>query len=266
MIQIIKRSIQAIFEIMGYRINRKDLIKVLSDQYDVGRITDWLGFRESKELSNFVLGNYKISHSQLQQDLVAQWSLRTNMSKDATPFFVEFGATDGLTLSNTYLLEKDFGWNGILCEPGKSWHKGLSENRSCKIDYRCVYSSSGMSLPFMEVADGELSTISSFAENDNWAETRKNSQQYNVETITLEDLLLENNAPKKINYLSIDTEGSEYEIIKDFDFNRWEIEFISVEHNFTLNREKLHNLLVSYGYSRKFTSMSNWDDWYFKNH
>jgi FkbM family methyltransferase len=264
--QILKRSVQAAFEILGYRINRKDLMKVLSDQYDVGRITDWLGFSESKELSDFVLGNYKFSKSQLQQDLVAQWNFRANTSNTQKPFFVEFGATDGLTLSNTYLLEKEFGWDGILCEPGKSWHNRLSENRSSRIDQRCVYSSSGMSVAFMEVVNGELSTISSFAENDSWADARKNSLEYNVATITLQDLLLENSAPRKIDYLSVDTEGSEYEILKKFDFNQWEIEFISVEHNYTSNREKLHRLLTSYGYSRKFTSISNWDDWYFKQH
>ena len=166
--------------------------------------------------------------------------------------------------NEAFLLEKEFGWKGILCEPGKSWHGKLSTNRSCKIDRRCVFSSSGKSIPFMEVSEGELSTISSFAESDSWGEVRKNSLQYNVETITLEDLLFENNAPKKINYLSVDTEGSEYEILKDFNFNKWEIDFISVEHNFTPNRDKLHRLFTSFGYSRKFTSISNWDDWYFK--
>ena len=251
---------------MGYRINREDLITVLFNQYDIGRITDWLSFNESKELSDFVLGNYKLSRSQLQQDLVAQWHFGAGVSRNEKPFFLEFGATDGLTLSNTYLLEKEFGWKGILCEPGRSWHNQLSENRSCAIDKRCVFSSSGMSVPFMEVVDGELSTISSFASKDSWAETRKNSLQYNVETITLEDLLLYHNAPNKIDYLSVDTEGSEYEILKNFDFNQWEIDFISVEHNFTSNRERLHKLLASYGYSRKFTSISNWDDWYFKQH
>jgi FkbM family methyltransferase len=264
--QIMKKSVQAVFEKLGYRINRKELIKFLSDQYDVGRVTDWLDFSESKELSDFVLGKYKFSKSQLQQDLVAQWYFRANAGNNKKPFFVEFGATDGLTLSNTYLLEKEFGWNGILCEPGKNWHNRLTENRSSRIDQRCVYSSSGMSVAFMEVVNGELSTISSFAENDGWVDARKNSSEYYVATITLQDLLLENSAPKKIDYLSVDTEGSEYEILKNFDFNQWEIGFISVEHNFTSNREKLFRLLTSYGYSRKFTSISKWDDWYFKQH
>jgi FkbM family methyltransferase len=162
------------------------------------------------------------------------------------------------------LLEKEFGWEGLLCEPGKSWHTKLLTNRSCAIDTRCVYSASGKLVPFLEVFEGELSTISSFAANDSWGESRKNSMEYEVETITLEDLLLDNNVPKRINYLSVDTEGSEYEILSNFNFSKWEIDFISVEHNFTSNREKLYNLLSKSGYSRKFTSISQWDDWYFK--
>jgi hypothetical protein len=118
----------------------------------------------------------------------------------------------------------------------------------------------------MEVLEGELSTISSFAEQDSWSASRKKSQRYNVETVTLEDLLTHHGAPRKINYLSVDTEGSEYEILKNFDFSRWDIDFISVEHNFTSNREKLHAMLSDFGFVRKFTTMSKWDDWYFKEH
>jgi FkbM family methyltransferase len=262
--RVLKDLIQAGLERLGYRINRKDLMRVLSSQYEIGRITDWLGFSESEELSAYVLGNYSLSRGQLQQDLVAQWRYGRDKDRDSPPFFVEFGATDGITLSNTYLLEKEFGWKGILCEPAKSWHPKLLGNRSCAIDERCVYSSSEKLISFMEVLEGELSTISSFAEQDSWSASRKKSQQYNVETVTLEDLLRHHGAPRKINYLSVDTEGSEYEILKNFDFNRWEIDFISVEHNFTSNREKLHALLSDFGFVRKFTTMSKWDDWYFK--
>lgn len=53
-------------------------------------------------------------------------------------FFVEFGATNGIDLSNTYLLETEFGWNGILAEPDKYWHTSLIANRTAIIDIRCV--------------------------------------------------------------------------------------------------------------------------------
>jgi FkbM family methyltransferase len=263
--ELFKGAMQMAFARMGYQINRKDLISVLFSQYEIGRIHEWLNFGSPDNLPKYVLENFGLSRAQLQQDLVAQWNLSSNEMKRESPFFVEFGATDGITLSNTYLLEKEFGWDGLVCEPGIRWQNKLSRNRSCKIDQRCVYSTSGMSIQFTEASEAELSTISSFAENDSWSEARKNSIQYIVETVSLEDLLLANNAPKKIDYLSVDTEGSEYEILKNFNFYNWEIDFISVEHNFTQRREEIHGLLSSFGYSRKYESISKWDDWYFRS-
>ena len=69
-------------------------------------------------------------------------------------------------------------------------------------------------------------------------------------------------APKTIDYLSIDTEGSEYEILKAFDFDKYKFRVITCEHNFTPMRENIYNLLISKGYERKSTNISRVDDWY----
>src|SRR5687767_12961971 len=63
-------------------------------------------------------------------------------------FFVEFGATNGVDLSNTHYLENVLGWNGILAEPLPSWHAALHASRSAKIDHRCVWWASGKKLEF----------------------------------------------------------------------------------------------------------------------
>ncbi len=76
------------------------------------------------------------------------------------------------------------------------------------------------------------------------------------------DLMAESNAPLNPDYLSIDTEGSEFEILSHFDFGRYPFKVITCEHNFTPMREKLHDLLTSAGYVRKFESASQFDDWY----
>lgn len=85
---------------------------------------------------------------------------------------------------------------------------------------------------------------------------------YDVQTISLVDLLDKYNAPAIIDYLSIDTEGSEYEILKEFNFSKYRFNVITCEHNHTSAREKIFNLLTANGYVCKFRNLSMCDDWY----
>jgi FkbM family methyltransferase len=175
-------------------------------------------------------------------------------------FFVEFGATDGININNSYFFETTLGWNGIVAEPAKMWHRDLVRNRKCNVEKKCVWSTTGVTLQFKEVA--ELSTISEFTDRDFHAPARKNSETYNVQTISLNDLLDKYKAPSHVDYLSIDTEGSEFEILNAFDFSRRTFGVITCEHNFTPQRESIHSLLVSHGYKRVMETASKADDWY----
>ena len=91
---------------------------------------------------------------------------------------------------------------------------------------------------------------------------RQDRNIYEVETVSLNDLLSTHDAPKNIDYLSIDTEGSELSILTRFDFTSYRIGIITVEHNYTSDRGKIFDLLTQNGYVRKFTQFSKWDDWY----
>ena len=214
----------------------------------------------SDDLYRFIECNDK-SKSQLKQDLFVL--LETNFKKNG--FFVEFGATNGIDLSNTYLLETEFNWKGILAEPAKVWHEDLDKNRACVIEKDCVWSDSSSVLDFNEVNEAELSTITRFNKNDWASKNRKYGKSYEVKTISLVDLLIKYNAPKIIDYLSIDTEGSEYEILSHFDFDLYQFKVITCEHNYTKMREKIYDLLTSKGYIRKYVGFSRWDDWYVKS-
>lgn len=198
------------------------------------------------------------SKSQLGQDVLALSTVGTSKSG----FFVEFGATNGLDLSNTHILETTFGWTGILCEPATIWHDALESNRSCKIDKRCVYSVSGQKVNFTEGSIRELSGISSFAADDKRISNDRGATTYEVETVSLRDLLRFHESPAYIDFISIDTEGSEYEILRDFDFSEYTFGFVCVEHNFTSNRARLKHLLSRNGYSQVHPDLSLWDDWY----
>jgi FkbM family methyltransferase len=201
------------------------------------------------------------SKSQLRQDLF----VLSELDFKENGYFVEFGATNGIDLSNTHLLEKEFGWSGILAEPAKCWHQALKENRICNIETNCVWRDSTSILEFNEVDVAELSTISSYKKADMHRHTRGGGRSYPVNTISLDDLLKKYNAPKDIDYLSIDTEGSEFEILNNFTFSQYHFNVITCEHNFTPMREDLLKLLTKNGYVRKFLGFSKWDDWYIRS-
>jgi len=71
-------------------------------------------------------------------------------------------------------------------------------------------------------------------------------------------------APGTIDFLSIDTEGSEYEILRNFEFNKYQFRVITCEHNYGPGREEIFALLTGHGYVRKFEELSTFDDWYVK--
>lgn len=198
-----------------------------------------------------------LSPSQLGQDLFVLWQLNWRRGG----YFVEFGATDGKLLSNSWLLDRHFGWQGILAEPGRAWREALiAEKRNAHLEFACVWSETGAKLTFTETANAEFSTLSEFAERDQ--HDRTESQTYEVETISLLDLLGKFDAPDTIDYLSLDTEGSEIAILEAFDFSRYRFRCISCEHNFTPDREKIHALLSRHGYRRVLEKFSQFDDWY----
>jgi len=208
----------------------------------------------------------RYSKSQLNQDIFVlnELGLKTH------GYFVEFGATNGVSINNTWLLEKHFNWQGILAEPSRYWHNDLKHNRSAHISTDCVWSSSGDNVLFNEVDSSqanygpELSTVDVFSGCDNHSATRTTGKKYSVTTVSLMDLLSTHHAPRQIDYLSIDTEGSEFEILKAFDFDYYDITTITCEHNYTPMREKIFDLLLSKGYHRKHHAESKWDDWYSK--
>ena len=232
---------------------------------DVNKIekAEWIEeffLKQTKSNQKHILLEDDLSKSQFKQDIFVLSEL--NFKSDG--FFVEFGATNGVDLSNTYLLETEFGWNGILSEPAKGYQEQLKKNRNCAIERNCVWSQSGKELDFFEAKGGVLSTLNDFVESD--FHKREKRRTYKVSTISLYDMLVKHNAPKIIDYLSIDTEGSEFEILQNFDFNQYTFKIITVEHNFKKEiREKIFDLLTKHNYVRKYIAISRADDWYVKS-
>lgn len=235
---------------LGYSIRSKTKRILIQRIWPSGAGSGISRSQEKKLLKN--------SKSQLGQDILAL----SVSGLDKPGYFVEFGASDGFALSNSHILEKQFGWNGILCEPSKAWHSAIKLNRKCIVDTRCVYSVTGEKISFSEKYLGELSAITAYAKPNASGVLRRTTSSYQVETISLLDLLKAYNAPKFIEFLSIDTEGSEFEILASFDFSGYRFGVICVEHNYTDTRENIRSLLLENGYRQVHEDLSAFDDWF----
>jgi FkbM family methyltransferase len=203
------------------------------------------------------LENISESHSAFRQDLIAL--MFNNFKTNGT--FIEVGACDGVATSNTLLLEREYSWTGLLVEPARIWHADLFRNRTAQIETRCAWKSNGEQLQFVEKFSPGRSGIVETSNDDTIANTF-----YTVETVSLEMLISESTTLRTVDFLSVDTEGSELEVLQGFPFEKIQPRFICVEHNFNdVKRAQVRSLLKRYGYQVFLESLSHVDDWFYKN-
>lgn len=202
----------------------------------------------------------RFARSQLGQDLFALWS--TDLKQGG--YFVEIGVGDGQYLSNTHLLEDRFGWTGILAEPLPRFQRALSKRRACEVDGRAVWSRSGRRRFIHDL--GYFSAISEVGGATPSTRLRRGSRAIQVETVSLIDLLDHHGAPPCVDFLSLDVEGAELEILRSFPFHdRYVINAICCEHNFSPAWPAIHDLLVREGYRQVFPQLSGHDGWFVLN-
>lgn len=209
--------------------------------------------------------------SQIGQD---KWVVEEVFKGMTNGFFVDIGAGDGVCISNTYVLEKEYQWDGICVEANLATFEMLKSNRKCAVDNSFVlddraeiefreyngnfphweYFSSMYPCPSREKMAGDKTVV------------RK------VKPITLGQLLQRHNPSNVIHYMSIDVEGAEFEILNHF-FTKEQgtgvinptraIICLTVEHNSKPERELMYNLLTNLPINR-FVKIKggNQEDWY----
>lgn len=164
-------------------------------------------------------------------------------------WFVEAGAHDGIGDSQTYDLEQ-LGWKGF-CIEASSACASLMRSRRCLTARACLGGKGGELVTFREIHGNaiELSGILGEFCDKIWdRETRPHHDRI-VTTITLTSLLASVQAPSRIEFLSLDTEGSELSILSAHDFERFRFLAIQVEHNGVAERQvAIWALLDSRGY------------------
>lgn len=237
-------------QVCGSLLMNLDTLRTYSDRASVSG--------DTVEVLQLAIQHLQDSRGQFFQDVAALYF--TGGKRNG--FFVEVGTGDGERLSNTFMLERKFGWRGLLFEPNRQFYSDVRQCRSAIVDCRAAYSSDGETLTFLESAiAGELSTLSQFADTDN----SQRGKQYEVECVTLNTAFFQNNVPNEIDFLSIDTEGSEMNVLSGLDLNKYDIKFIVVEHNGDLAKKNIIvNHLTDFGYSEVCKEVSCIDAWMVK--
>lgn len=183
--------------------------------------------------------------------------LETNIFKGyKNGFYVDVGAHDGITLNNTLYFEKHNNWTGINIEPIKKVFDELAINRPNNINLNCAVCNSDGETDFL-CNEGYTEMISGIKdtfdcrhfqrleyENSQMGST---TQVIKVNTKKLETIFDEFNV-SRINYLSIDVEGAEFEVIKSINFDKVFIDVIGFENNYNDVSIPIVNYLESKNY------------------
>lgn len=167
-------------------------------------------------------------------------------------FFVDIGAYDGIESSNTLTLEKYYDWNGICIEPNSSAFLSLDEIRKSQ-NFLCACRDYNGFCQF--IGDRVIGS------------------KGGCECFLLEDLLQKANAPYDIDYVSLDVEGLEYEILNSFDFTKRNIKLWTIEHNLYLGddtlKKQVKEIMINNGYELAVENVTHngidpFEDWYIK--
>jgi|TARA_Y100000294_G_scaffold145738_1_gene141030 FkbM family methyltransferase len=149
----------------------------------------------------------ELFHSRKEDSIINEKSNENKISFKRK-FFLEIGAGDGFFNSNTFILEKNYNWTGILVEPDPEQFAKLKKNRrsSCILSNDLIWNKKEK-INFFQ--NGELSKVV-INKNDT---LKKNNNYLKLNAISLEELLKKYNAPKIIDFFSLDVEGSEEQVL-----------------------------------------------------
>lgn len=189
-------------------------------------------------------------------------------------FYIEAGANDGVSQSNTLHLERDRGWKGLLIEPNKfRWAECLvNRSRSTNVIENCALVSFDHKEPTVEGNFEELggeSLMSQITAPLDYydshqlvaAEEKSKKKVVSVKARTLQSII-DQHKIDKIHFLSLDVEGYEEEAMRGLDFSKNSPTYIRVETStFQYRKDRMTEFMKLRNY--KFLGMSNENDCFY---
>ncbi len=204
-------------------------------------------------------------YSQVDQDRILNEKVFCGMRNGV---FVDVGAHDGISFSNTVMFERELGWTGLCIEPNPDVFPRLVENRSAICLEIAIARREGW-LPFVKV-DGYAQMLSGLSQSMDprhreriERETKEHNTSHSVLEVTVRPLasVLSEHHISEIHYLSVDTEGNESDALASINFDAVMIHVITAEANYNEARDEINAKLF-----RRFDLIGQHDqDLYFIN-
>tara|TARA_A100001388_G_C28666529_1_gene449396 strand:+ start:183 stop:896 length:714 start_codon:yes stop_codon:yes gene_type:complete len=186
-------------------------------------------------------------------------------------FFVEVGAYDGESFSNTSCLA-DHGWSGIYIEPIKEFSEKCRKRHKNNSNVKVLNLAAGIEEKEITIYQGDtLSTTSEDQMNKykkiSWSKHIKFKKQICIQK-PLEKILLENDVPLFFDILVVDVEGKEKEVFDSFDLKKWQPKMLIVEleddhpsfkddESFIKNIKQLRSFILNNGYEEIYRDEIN---------
>jgi FkbM family methyltransferase len=190
------------------------------------------------------------SHSQYGEDVI----INQFFPEGYKGICIDVGAVDGLLFSNTYRFEKN-GWFCICCEANPEMYEKLKMNRLEAV-HGAIGSQDLLEVYFNVVnliaKGGNENAVSAVTIDERLLREHEflNPQirKVNVPMFTLDTVLLKYPALTHIDFLSIDTEGTELEVLKGFDMVRWKPKLLVIDNTF--GDPEIEDYLYTFGYTK----------------
>ena len=186
-------------------------------------------------------------NGQIGQDALAYALLKDKQDG----FFVDIGAHDGISLSNSYLFEK-LGWRGICIEANPRTFATLQQNRQCNTYNLAIYSKN-IGHTNLTISSSDCSVLDTLEVNLT-STHRERMQGYgalekvSVPTATFDEVMQNHPEVSHVDFLSLDVEGGELEVLRGIDFDKHSFGVMTIEHNHTESKELVRQFLEERGY------------------
>ena len=195
-------------------------------------------------------------YSQCEQDKVIEKFFIEYPPKNK--FFVEVGACDGVHYSNVRRLYETYGWTGLCIEPVKRNFEKLAQSYQ-NTSVKCIRSAVGIEEGELDINVGInpdipewQSDVSTFLESETLRWQAEYGMLWEKEKVSIKRLttILDEESIREIDFISIDTEGFDFDVLKSLDFSRFHPSMIVIEYG--KEREKIISYLAELGYSLLF--------------